>query len=118
MFPGGNIFFAGDTGYGDGAWVREAAKGGPYRLAILPIGAYEPRDIMKESHLNPEEAMRVFEGLDAKTALGMHWGRFQLTFEPIDEPVARLARLRREGAGERKGFIATEAGRTFNVPPL
>ena len=116
--PGGNIFFAGDTGYGDGGWVREAAKDGPYRLAILPIGAYEPRDIMKESHLNPEEAMRVFEDLDAKTALGMHWGTFRLTFEPIDEPVARLARLRREGGGKRKGFIATKVGRTFDVPPL
>jgi L-ascorbate metabolism protein UlaG (beta-lactamase superfamily) len=54
---GGNIFFAGDTGWGDGSWVREAAARGPYRLAIIPIGAYEPRDFMKTNHINPDEAV-------------------------------------------------------------
>lgn len=116
--PGGNLFFAGDTGYGDGSWVREAAADGPYRLAIIPIGAYEPRDIMKDSHLNPDEAMRVFRELGAKTGLGIHWGTFQLTFEPIGEPVERLQALRREAGGAGRGFIATEAGRSWDVPAL
>jgi L-ascorbate metabolism protein UlaG (beta-lactamase superfamily) len=116
--PAGNIFFAGDTGWGGGAWVKEAARHGPFRLAILPIGAYEPRDVMRGSHVNPQEAMRVFAGLDPVRALGVHWGTFQLTFEPIDAPRAAIAALaRRQGLAPDR-FIATEAGQGFSVPPL
>ena len=116
--PGGNIFFAGDTGWGDGSWVREAAARGPYRLAIIPIGAYEPRDFMKTNHVNPEEAVRIFEALAPTRALSIHWGTFQLTFEPIDEPRRRLERLKRERGIASDRFLATEVGRTFSVPPL
>ena len=113
--PGGNIFFAGDTGWGGGAWAREAARHGPFRLAIIPIGAYEPRDVMQNSHVNPEEAFRIFEILKPARALGVHWGTFQLTFEGMYDPPRRLAALRRRHADGR--FIATEAGRTFSLPP-
>ena len=114
----GNIFFAGDTGWGDGSWVREAARHGPFRLAIIPIGAYEPRDFMRTHHVNPEEAVEIFRILDPARALGIHWGTFQLTFEPIDEPRQRLAALRRERGIRPDRFIATEAGQTFAVPRL
>ena len=114
--PGGNIFFAGDTGRGDGSWVREAAARGPYRFAIIPIGAYEPRDFMKTNHINPEEAVEIFEALDPAAALGIHWGTFQLTFEGIDEPWQRLAELRRERGVAANRFIATDVGRSFTVP--
>ena len=116
--PAGNIFFAGDTGWGGGAWVREAARHGPFRLAILPIGAYEPRDIMRGSHVNPEEAMRIFAGLNPVRALGIHWGTFQLTFEPIDAPRQAIAALARRQRLAPDRFIATEAGQGFSVPPL
>jgi L-ascorbate metabolism protein UlaG (beta-lactamase superfamily) len=112
----GSIFFAGDTGWGDGSWVHEAARDGPFRLAIIPIGAYEPRDFMRKSHVNPEEALRVFEVLKPIRALGVHWGTFQLTFEPINDPPQRLAALRKARGGTADGFIATEAGRSFEVP--
>ena len=112
--PAGNIFFAGDTGWGGGAWAREAARHGPFRLAIIPVGAYEPRSVMAPSHVNPEEAWRVFEALDPVRALGVHWGTFQLTYEPIGDPPRRLAALRRRHRDPR--FIATEVGRTFSVP--
>jgi L-ascorbate metabolism protein UlaG (beta-lactamase superfamily) len=114
--PGGNIFFAGDTGWGDGSWVREAAARGPYRLAIIPIGAYEPRDFMKTNHINPEEAVAMFEALGAAAALGVHWRTFQLTFEGIDEPRQRLAKLRRERGIAEERFRAAEAGQSFAVP--
>ncbi|MGQ0588101.1 MAG: MBL fold metallo-hydrolase [Sphingosinicella sp.] len=114
--PSGNIFFAGDTGWGDGSWAREAAALGPYRLAILPIGAYEPREVMASNHVNPEEAMRVFEILNPVTALGMHWGTFQLTWEPIDDPWRRLAALRRARGLAPGRFVATPVGLTFSVP--
>jgi L-ascorbate metabolism protein UlaG (beta-lactamase superfamily) len=115
--PGGNIFFAGDTGWGDGSWVREAASRGPYRLAIIPIGAYEPRDVMKTNHVNPEEAVAIFEALRPTAALGMHWGTFQLTFEAMNDPPRRLAKLRRERGIPDHRFVATEAGQAFTVPP-
>ncbi len=114
--PAGAIFFAGDAGWGDGGWVREAAAQGPYRLAIIPIGAYEPRDFMKTNHVNPEEAVRMFEMLKPAQALGIHWGTFQLTFEPIDEPRQKLEQLKRERGIPAGRFIATEAGQSFRVP--
>ena len=114
--PDGNLFFAGDTGYGDGSWVDEAARQGPYRLAILPVGAYEPRDVMQANHVDPDEAVRIFEKLKARTALGMHWGTFQLTFEAIDDPPRRLAAARRARGIAADRFVTTEVGRSFRVP--
>jgi len=114
--PGGNLFFAGDTGYGDGSWAEEAARRGPIRLAILPIGAYLPRDVMQANHMDPDEAVRVFEKLKATTALGMHWGTIQLTFEGIDDPPKRLAAARRARGIAAERFLTTEVGRSFKVP--
>ena len=116
--PGGNIFFAGDTGWGDGSWVEEAAAAGPYRLAIIPIGAYEPRDFMKANHVDPDEALDIFETLRPGTALGMHWGTFQLTFEGIDDPPRRIATGRRRRGIADDRFVVAEAGRPFPVPVL
>ena len=114
--PGGSVFFAGDTGWGDGGWAREAAARGPIRLAILPIGAYEPRDAMRNNHVDPEESVRVFEIMNPVQALGMHWGTVQLTFEAIDDPPRRLAALRRARGIAPERFVATEVGRTLSVP--
>ena len=111
--PAGAIYHAGDTGYGDGSWVREAAARGPIRLAILPIGAYEPRDVMKDNHVNPAEAVRLFDALRPAMALGMHWGTFQLTYEAINAPPKELARVR----GSRR-FVVTEVGKTIAVPEV
>lgn len=116
--PGGNIFFAGDTGWGDGSWVAEAAAHGPFRLALIPIGAYEPRDFMALNHVDPEEAVRVFEQLDPAAALGIHWGTFQLTWEAIDDPLRRLEALKRTRAGARDRFVTVEAGGSFEAPRL
>ena len=112
----GNIFFGGDTGWGDGSWVSEAARAGPYRLAIIPIGAYLPRDIMQNSHMGPEEALRAFNVLNPVMALGVHWGTFQLAFERIDDPPRTLAALiQRQGLPPGR-FVTTEVGRPFSVP--
>jgi len=114
----GKIFFAGDTGRGDGSWASDAARNGPFRLAILPVGAYAPRDVMESNHLDPDEAVETFEALGAGHALGMHWGTFQLTFEPIGEPPRRLASaLKRRGIPPGR-FVTTEPGWGWLVPPL
>lgn len=116
--PAGAIFFAGDTGWGGGNWARAATAYGPYRFAIIPIGAYAPRQVMRSSHLNPGEALAVFGILRPGMALGMHWGTFQLSREAIDAPPHALAELaRRQGLAPDR-FITTEVGQSFRVPPL
>jgi L-ascorbate metabolism protein UlaG (beta-lactamase superfamily) len=93
--PAGRIFHVADSGYGDGYYFRSAReKYGPFRLAILPIGAYEPRWFMRDQHMNPEEAVQAMRDLGAELALGHHYGTFQLTDEAIDAPVQALATAR------------------------
>ena len=114
--PGGAIFFAGDTGWGDGAWVKEAAAHGPFRLAILPIGAFLPRAIMAPSHIGPSEAEALFEALHASYGLAVHWGTFRLSGEPIDAPRTLLAERLRARALDPARFRVTEAGQGWDVP--
>jgi L-ascorbate metabolism protein UlaG (beta-lactamase superfamily) len=118
VLPGGNVFFAGDTGWGDGAWVRAAAAHGPFRLAIIPIGAYLPREVMRSSHVGPAEALAIFAALNPTRALAVHWGTFQLAFEGIDDPPRGLAALASAQRLAPDRFMATEVGQTFSVPPL
>jgi L-ascorbate metabolism protein UlaG (beta-lactamase superfamily) len=90
--PAGRIYFVGDSGYGDGRYFRRARERyGPLRLAILPIGAYEPRWFMRDQHMNPAESVQAFVDCGAEFALGHHYGTFQLTDEAIDAPLVALA---------------------------
>jgi L-ascorbate metabolism protein UlaG (beta-lactamase superfamily) len=90
--PGGRIYFVGDSAYGDGRYFREIRQRyGPLRLAILPIGAYEPRWFMRDQHMNPAEAVQAFIDCGAQLAFGHHYGTFQLTDEAIDAPLIALA---------------------------
>lgn len=99
LSPDCHLFFAGDTAYSKDFvdirhhFAREQAphKGGGFDMALLPIGAYEPRWFMKDQHCNPQEAVRIFEDLGAKQALAVHWGTFTLTDERLDEPPRALA---------------------------
>lgn len=89
--PRAKVFHIGDTGYHDGSLYEElGAKHGPFDLAVLPIGAYEPRWFMSDNHMNPEEAVKVMTSLRAKQALGHHWGTFQLTDEGVERPPQTL----------------------------
>ncbi|MBI2493918.1 MAG: MBL fold metallo-hydrolase [Candidatus Rokubacteria bacterium] len=90
-------FFAGDTGYGEG--FRElGARLGPFDLALVSISAYEPPAMMRHTHTTPEEALRLFADLGARTFVAMHWGTFDMSEEPVDEPPRRLsAEARRLG---------------------
>ncbi len=97
--PDGAIYCIGDTGWGDGAiFSAVRQKHGDIRLALLPIGAYEPRWFMRDQHVNPEEALRIFQICGARQALAHHWGVFQLTDEAIDAPPRALREaMAREG---------------------
>jgi len=89
--PAGMIYFAADTGYGTGAHFREVQRRfGRPRLALLPIGAYEPRWFMQPQHMNPADAAAAHEDLGAMASIAIHFGTVQLTDEAIDAPVVAL----------------------------
>jgi len=87
--PTRRFYHAGDTGYFDG-FRAIGSRLGPIDLAALPIGAYAPAPIMHFVHMNPEEAVQAAIDLRATTAMGMHFGTFDLTDEPPDEPPRRF----------------------------
>ncbi len=89
--PGGSLYFVADSGYGDGDYFRDAGKKyASFRLALLPIGSYNPRWFMAYGHMNPEEAVRVFDLLGQPYTLPIHYGTFQLTDTGFAEPLKDL----------------------------
>ncbi len=87
-----NIFHAGDTGYSkDFKEIRNRL--GKVDFAMIPIGAYDPEWFMSYSHVNPEEALNIARDLNAKKSIGMHWGTFILTDEPVLEPREKLKKI-------------------------
>jgi L-ascorbate metabolism protein UlaG (beta-lactamase superfamily) len=114
--PGGSLCFVGDSGYGDGTHFRRVRERcGPIMLAILPIGAYEPRWFMREQHMNPGEAVQALVDCGAETALASHYGTFQLTDESIDAPVIALADALRTAGIRPDRFRALRPGQVFAV---
>lgn len=109
--PAAQIWFAGDTGYGDGTIFHDLrARHGAPAIALIPIGAYAPRWFMGNQHVAPEESVRIFNDIGARQALGFHWGTFQLTDEPREEPKELLeAALRTAGIAPER-FTAFAPG--------
>jgi L-ascorbate metabolism protein UlaG (beta-lactamase superfamily) len=90
-------YFAADTAFGDHfAWIRE--KFGAPQVALLPIGAYEPRWFMSPIHMGPDEAVKAHRILGAGTSIAIHHGTFQLADEALDTPKRLLID---EAKGER-----------------
>jgi N-acyl-phosphatidylethanolamine-hydrolysing phospholipase D len=87
--PQRRFYFAGDTGYFAG-FKEIGEKLGPFDLAAVPIGAYEPNAMMKVSHMNPEEAIQAAVDIKAQRAVAMHFGTFNLSDEPLGEPPLRF----------------------------
>ena len=104
----------GDTGYTDDFRViRE--KLGPVDLAAIPIGAYEPRWIMEFSHINPEEAVMTFLDLEASKAIGMAWGTFILTDEPVKEPPRELLKELKKSNISNEDFFILKHGESYLI---
>jgi len=115
--PGGRIFHVADSGYGDGHHFRAAhERYGPFRLGVLPIGAYEPRWFMCDQHMNPEESVRAFRDCGAELALGHHYGTFQLTDEAIDAPVKALDVARAAAGLTEAQFRTLKPGEAWELP--
>jgi L-ascorbate metabolism protein UlaG (beta-lactamase superfamily) len=108
------VYFAGDTGYYDG--FREVGRRlGPFDLAMVSIAAYEPPEIMRMTHTTPEQSLQIFTDLAARTFVAMHWGTFDLSDEPLDEPPRRLraAARARQIADDRVWVLAHGETRPF-----
>ena len=113
---GRRILFAGDSGYGP-HWREIARRLGPFDLALLPIGAYEPRWFMKDIHMNPAEAVQAHLDLGPRQSIAMHFGTFQLTPEGIDEPVRDLATALRQRGVSAEQFRTVDVGESVLVRP-
>jgi L-ascorbate metabolism protein UlaG (beta-lactamase superfamily) len=113
---GRKIYHVGDTGYEPGSIFPAArARHGGFDLAILPIGAYEPRWFMKEQHMNPAEAIHVMREVGARTAIGHHWGTFRLTNESALQPEEDLALARLQAGLGAHEFLAFRPGQVWQA---
>jgi N-acyl-phosphatidylethanolamine-hydrolysing phospholipase D len=111
--PTRRFYHAGDTGY-FGGFAEIGERLGPIELAAVPIGAYQPAAMMSAVHLNPEEALQAAVDVRAARAVGMHFGTFDLTDEPLDEPPRRFrAEAARRGLPERAWVLAIGETRTW-----
>jgi len=114
--PAGKLYIVCDSGYGSGIHFRRAReKYGPFRAAILPIGAYEPRWFMRDQHMNPEDAVKALADCGAEQALAHHHGTFQLTNEAIDAPVEALAVALKAADVASEKFRVLKPGEVFVI---
>jgi L-ascorbate metabolism protein UlaG (beta-lactamase superfamily) len=115
----GVLYCAGDTAYRDGKIFQEIRQRfGPPAVAILPIGAYDPRWFMSSQHTNPEEAIQIARHTGAQQVLGVHWNTFALTDEPYNEPGQRLQQAAQAAGFDPTKVMALHPGDIFApVPP-
>ena len=112
---GTSLYFAGDTGYCSGSIFRDIrTRYGDQSVALLPIGAYEPRWFMAPQHVNPAEALKIMEDVGAAHALGIHWGTFRLTNEGRDAPKQALAEAVELMVISQARFQAAEPGAVYD----
>jgi L-ascorbate metabolism protein UlaG (beta-lactamase superfamily) len=107
---GTTVHFAGDSGYGP--HFAEIGAKSRIDVALLPIGAYEPRWFMQPMHMNPEEAVRAHLDLCARSSVAMHFGVFHLTDEGIDDPIRALEQARAAAGLTPGDFRVLDFGET------
>jgi L-ascorbate metabolism protein UlaG (beta-lactamase superfamily) len=115
---GGNIYFVGDSGYGNGRYFKkDKQKFGNFRLALLPMGAYEPRSFMEYAHMNPDDMVKAYMDLGEPYTVPSHYDVFKLTDEGRGEAkVALKEAMQRQNSGKRIKIL--EVGAYWNVPNL
>ena len=114
---GGNIYHIADTGFGDGRIFDDVRqKHRAFRLAIIPIGAYEPRWFMKGQHVNPAESVAILQKVGASQAIAHHWGTFQLTDEAIHAPLEALHSALVAHDIDRARFLTPRPGQAVDIP--
>ncbi len=107
-------WFGGDTAYNKFQFKEIGEALGQVDLAMIPIGAYEPRWFMKTQHVNPLDAVEIFKDINAKSAFGIHWNTFVLTAEAVDEPPKALERALQQNGLDTELFQAMDIGNTWS----
>ena len=107
---GTKIYFGGDSGYAD-HYQRAYQEHGAVDLAFLPIGAYAPRQLFKPIHMDPHQAVQAHQDLHAKVSIGMHYGTFQLSGEPFDEPKSLLEQAKKDANLTNDSFVTLAIGK-------
>jgi L-ascorbate metabolism protein UlaG (beta-lactamase superfamily) len=110
---GKRVYFAGDTGYMP-LFGEIRRRVGVIDVALLPIGAYEPRWFMKPLHMNPGEAAQAFLDLGSPLSIASHFGTFRLTAEGIDDPVTDLAAALDQHGIDPDRFRVLEVGESIS----
>lgn len=108
----GRIYFTGDSGY-CGCFQEIGSRLGPFALALIPIGSYEPRWFMEAVHCTPAEAVRIHRDLRARQSLAMHFGCFPLADDGLDQPLNDLLLARLAANLAKTDFAVPEIGRTM-----
>ena len=108
------IYFSGDIAYGD-VFKEIGINDGGYDLSIVPIGAYEPREMMRTSHVTPEEAIKVTKDVKSKKILGMHWGTIRLSAENLWEPPERFSKEALKLGYNENQILKMSIGETISI---
>jgi N-acyl-phosphatidylethanolamine-hydrolysing phospholipase D len=112
--PKNKFFFSGDTGYCYG-FEQIGNKYGPFDLAAIPIGAYEPRWFMKSQHIDPTEAAQIHVDVKARKSVAIHWGTFNLSYEFYLDPPEKLREALEEKSIPQEDFFTMKHGETKTV---
>lgn len=111
------VYHAGDTAYGPFFRDISARFPRPIDVALLPIGGYRPPSF-RFVHMDPEDALRAFADLGARYLVPIHWGTFVLSYEPPEEPPARLRELAASAGDAVAGRVhILPPGATLRLPP-
>jgi L-ascorbate metabolism protein UlaG (beta-lactamase superfamily) len=115
-FPKRRVFFAGDTGYGT-HFKQIRDKYGPIDLSFLPIGAYNPSWFMSSVHMSPADAVKAHVDLESQQSIGIHFGTFQLSDEPIEAPRIELKAALNKAGIEQSQFRTLNHGEELLLKP-
>jgi L-ascorbate metabolism protein UlaG (beta-lactamase superfamily) len=112
--PAGDVYFAGDTGYGP--FFKKIGERYPdIKVGLIPIGAYKPQWFMKPMHVNPEEAIQVHKDVGAEISFGMHFGTFPLADDGMKEPENDFSAAMRLPENQGVNFKLLSEGDTFSL---
>jgi L-ascorbate metabolism protein UlaG (beta-lactamase superfamily) len=113
---GGNIYFVGDTGYNDQTFKEIGERCGPLRVALVPIGAYEPKWFMSPIHCSPEQAVKIHQEVKARNSIATHFGTFPLADDSQTEPIIELENALQKAGIEKGVFQVLKEGVGTDYP--
>ncbi len=111
----GNVYFAGDSGYG--AFFKDiGTRLGPMAVSIIPIGAFLPEWFMSPIHISPADAVQVHEDVQSAYSIGCHYGTFPMADDGMDDPVIHLREALQQRGISDSTFLVLDEGHYWQLP--